>query len=106
MKIKTTLEKVNEALLKIGAITKGQSGNVYSIEGKSSPLCANGGGNGAKTGLYDVKDTLRKLHPIECERLQGLPDGYTEGVSNTQRYKALGNGFNVDVICHILKYIG
>lgn len=49
---------------------------------------------------------LRKLHPIECERLQGLPDGYTEGVSNTQRYKTLGNAFNVDVICHILKYLG
>lgn len=100
------IKKGSGQMIKIGAITKGQSGNVYSIEGKSSPLCANGGGNGAKTGLYDVKDTLRKLHPIECERLQGLPDGYTEGVSNTQRYKALGNGFNVDVICHILKYIG
>lgn len=48
---------------------------------------------------------LRKLHPVECERLQGLPDGYTEGVSNTQRYKTLGNAFNVDVVCHILKFI-
>lgn len=45
---------------------------------------------------------LRKLHPIECERLQGLPDNYTEGVSNTQRYKACGNAFNVDVVAHIL----
>lgn len=48
---------------------------------------------------------IRKLTPIECERLQGLPDNYTEGVSNTQRYKALGNAFNVDVVTHILKYI-
>jgi len=46
--------------------------------------------------------TIRKLTPIECERLQGLPDNYTEGVSTTQRYKCLGNAFNVDVICHIL----
>ena len=44
----------------------------------------------------------RKLTPLECERLQTVPDGYTEGVSNTQRYKMLGNGFTVDVIAHIL----
>lgn len=48
---------------------------------------------------------LRKLHPIECERLQGLPDNYTEGLSNTQRYKTLGNAFNVDVVAHILSFI-
>lgn len=47
----------------------------------------------------------RKLTPLECERLQTLPDGYTEGVSNTQRYKALGNGWTVDVIAHILSYM-
>lgn len=48
---------------------------------------------------------IRKLTPIECERLQSLPDHYTEGVSNTQRYKALGNAFNVEVVAHILKHI-
>lgn len=48
---------------------------------------------------------FRKLHPIECERLQTLPDNYTEGVSNSQRYKMLGNGWTVDVIAHILKGI-
>ena len=47
----------------------------------------------------------RKLTPIECERLQTVPDNYTEGVSNTQRYKMLGNGMTVDVIAHILKGI-
>ena len=46
--------------------------------------------------------TYRKLTPIECERLQTLPDNYTEGVSNTQRYKALGNAFNVLTIASIL----
>lgn len=46
---------------------------------------------------------IRKLSPIECERLQTLPDNYTEGVSNAQRYKMLGNGWTVDVIVHILK---
>ena len=49
---------------------------------------------------------IRMLTPLECERLQTLPDGYTDkGVSNTQRYKMIGNGFTVDVIAHILSYI-
>jgi DNA-cytosine methyltransferase len=48
-------------------------------------------------------DRYRKLTPIECERLQTLPDNYTQAVSNTQRYKALGNGWTVDVIAHILE---
>lgn len=48
---------------------------------------------------------IRKLTPIECERLQGLKDNYTEGVSNSQRYKMLGNAFNVDVVAHILSFI-
>ena len=47
----------------------------------------------------------RKLTPVECERLQTVPDNYTDGVSNTQRYKMLGNGWTVDVISHILKNI-
>lgn len=45
---------------------------------------------------------IRKLTPVECERLQGLPDNYTEGVAMTHRYKCLGNAFNVDVVAHIL----
>lgn len=48
---------------------------------------------------------IRKLSPIECERLQTLPDNYTEGISKTQRYKSLGNGWTVDVISHIMKNI-
>ncbi len=55
--------------------------------------------------MVEVDYILRKLHPIECERLQGVPDNYTAGVSNTQRYKALGNGFHADVIAHILSFI-
>ena len=52
-----------------------------------------------------VEDEMhwRKLTPLECERLQTVPDGYTEGVSNTQRYRMLGNGWTVDVIAHIYK---
>jgi len=52
-----------------------------------------------------VEGYIRKLTPIECERLQTLPNNYTEGISNSQRYKCLGNGWTVDVIAHILKNI-
>jgi len=52
-----------------------------------------------------IEGYIRKLTPIECERLQVFPDNYTEEISNTQRYKALGNSFTVDVIAHILKKI-
>lgn len=47
----------------------------------------------------------RKLTPLECERLQTVPENYTDHVSNTQRYRMLGNGWTVDVICHILEGI-
>ena len=47
--------------------------------------------------------TYRKLTPMECERLQTVPDGYTNCVSNSQRYKMLGNGWTIDVIAHIFK---
>lgn len=62
------------------------------------------------SGLYkiDLPDgdyIIRKLTPIEAERLQTLPNNYTEGISNTQRYKCIGNGWTVDVIAHIFSFI-
>lgn len=54
-------------------------------------------------GIITERYTWRKLTPIECERLQTVPDNYTEGVSNSQRYKMLGNGWTVKIIEHILK---
>lgn len=56
--------------------------------------------------LIDEKINYRKLTPIECERLQTVPDNYTNHVSNSQRYKMLGNGWTVDVIAHIFKGMG
>lgn len=49
------------------------------------------------------KTNIRRLTPLECERLQTLPDNYTQGISDTQRYMAIGNGWTVDVIAHIFK---
>lgn len=156
-----------------GSIQNSQANRIYSIDAKGVSLVANGGGRGAKTGLYAIgmasrtrqrtagkykvlecngieksnaittvetdsmvattaaeneknvyevkagkiriKDkwfnvklqdgyyTIRKLYPVECERLQTLPDGYTGGLSNTQRYKCLGNGWTAEVIKHILQ---
>ena len=90
---------------KVGHIgnSDAQANRVYDVNGKASTLSANGGGLGAKTGLYKNNERIRKLTPIECERLQGLPDNYTEGVAKTHRYKCLGNAFNVDVVTHILR---
>jgi DNA (cytosine-5)-methyltransferase 3A len=48
---------------------------------------------------------IRRLTPIECERLQTVADNYTNHISDSQRYKMLGNGFTVDVIAHIFSYI-
>tara|TARA_R110002012_G_scaffold63075_2_gene166113 strand:- start:147 stop:1160 length:1014 start_codon:yes stop_codon:yes gene_type:complete len=75
---------------------------VYSINGKSPTLTTMTGGlRWPKIALKNL--VWRKLEPIECERLQTVPDNYTDCVSNSQRYKMLGNGWTVDVIAHIFK---
>lgn len=89
---------------RIGIIGNGGQGErVYDIHGKSVTLSANGGGRGAKTGLYKFGEKVRKLTPLEAERCQTLIDDYTNCVSPTQRYKCIGNGWTVDVIAHIFK---
>jgi site-specific DNA-cytosine methylase len=67
---------------------------------KAHTLTAGGYGSRSFSGSIDDGVT-RKLSPVECEKLQTVPDNYTEGVSNTQRYRMLGNGWTVDVIAHI-----
>ena len=78
-------------------INKRQNGQRFSEGNKFYTLTAQD-----QHGIL-VEGYIRKLTPIECERLQTLPDNYTEGVSNSQRYKMLGNGWTVDVIAHIFK---
>lgn len=53
--------------------------------------------------LPDGDYIIRELYPIEAERLQTLSDDYTSGISDTQRYRCIGNGWTVEVIAHILK---
>lgn len=58
-----------------------------------------------RANLDKLKEHTRKLTPIECERLQTLPDGYTEGISTYERYRCLGNGWTAEVISHIFSYL-
>lgn len=111
----TTVQKDN-LLIMVGMASdiKGHDSNrrVYNINGKSPTLLASSGGH-KEPKITEAQDGesqellsgvhYRKLTTIECERLQTFPDNYTDGVSNTQRYKMLGNSWTVDVIAHLFK---
>ena len=56
-------------------------------------------------GAIQVDGEYRFFTPIECERLQGFPDNWTEGVSDAQRFKQMGNAVTVDVIDHIARFL-
>lgn len=75
---------------------------IYSVEGKSPTLVAHGGGN-TEPKIAVTEKNYRKLTVVECERLQTVDDDWTkcDGVSNTQRYKMLGNGWTIDMITHL-----
>ena len=78
---------------------------VYSRNGKSPTVNAHGGGNTEpKIDIDGIN--WRKLTPLECERLQTVPEGYTNiGISDSKRYYMLGNGWTIDIITHILSFI-
>ena len=91
---------------------------VYHVINKSVCLSSNkehsGKVNSYKINLPDGDYIIRKLTPIECERLQTVPDNYTKigfdgntnvSISNSARYKALGNGWTVDVISYLFGFL-
>ena len=81
---------------------------IYSPNGKAPTLTTMQGGHREPKVAIDLQSNgmqWRKLTPVECERLQTVPDNYTNHVSNSQRYKMLGNGWTIDVIAHILRGI-
>ena len=84
-----------------------KKGNVKRGINKSGCLTggAHSGGNHSDMDIIHTPYVTRRYSPIECERLQTLPDNYTAGISNSQRYKCLGNGWTVDVIAHIFSKI-
>jgi len=87
---------------------KGQNGNIYSLEGKSKTLSAGVGitGNGIGSSNapkidWDNEQGWRRLTARECELLQNIPNGYCDNISDTQAYKACGNGWEVGMVTHI-----
>lgn len=81
--------------------------NIRGHEEKGQCLLSTSHKGSWANGMTNIVEgyRLRRLTPLECERLQTVPDRYSDCVSNTQRYKMLGNGWTVDVIAHILKNI-
>lgn len=108
--IPNVTQPVDKEIMLIDILESGMP--VNAINGKSRTIKAQYSRTGSANALRGdgfgatmVRDgqAIRKLSPVEAERLQTLPDNYTAGISNTQRYKCIGNGWTVDVIAHILK---
>lgn len=92
--------------IQVGLVNKGGQGErIYSTYGHACTLSAYGGGVGSKTGLYLVKEHIRKLTPRECARLQGFPDDFIIDNNINQAYKQFGNSVAVNVLKEIIKQI-
>ncbi|MEY3311208.1 MAG: hypothetical protein RL348_541, partial [Bacteroidota bacterium] len=90
----------------VGFVKSNRQGKrIYDIKGKHSCLVGSRDSGGYLTNYIFDGQTCRELSVTDCERLQTIPDGYTKGYSDTQRFKAIGNGWTVDVIAHIFKGI-
>jgi DNA (cytosine-5)-methyltransferase 3A len=74
------------------------------VNGKKDCLRANAGGFLKGVGIIE-RSRIRRLTPLECERLQTVKDNYTAVASDSQRYRMLGNGWTVDVITHIFNHL-
>jgi DNA (cytosine-5)-methyltransferase 3A len=90
---------VHKTMPRSSTTGKGGTGHLSRNDGKT--YCLDTG----NTNTVEIKQSIRRLLPIECERLQTVKDNYTNHVSDSQRYKMLGNGWTVDVITHIFKYL-
>lgn len=101
----------NKLIHKVGNIypSGGQNGNIYDTNFKSPTILSGigiagsgiGSNNSPKILVSNNPLTIRKLTPVECERLQCVPDNYSSSISDTQRYKVLGNCWTVDIIASI-----
>ena len=100
--LKNYFEKSNQEVLIVQRPRGKNKFGYRALDGKTPTLSSNAW---EQNNFLVNPETLkwRKLTPLECERLQTVPEGYTAHVSNTQRYKMLGNGWTVDVVAHIFK---
>jgi DNA-cytosine methyltransferase len=94
-------DKSKSGISELGRVLKINSTKTDTVTSAHQPKLAVMPAKIKKGEILDI--TYRKLTPLECERLQTLPDNWTECLSNTQRYKSIGNGWTIDVISHILK---
>jgi site-specific DNA-cytosine methylase len=107
--LKDVLEKIDEYHLSKkhhAAFLRSYKWKPTDINGKSKVLMASYYKQPPHAPYIECKNSesgYRMLSPVECERLQGIQDNFTEGVSKTQRYKMIGNGFTIPVIEHLLK---
>jgi len=99
----TTVQKDN---LVLGGDFRHDEGFRWRENFKSGSLMAQARQDGtAGQALAKIKGNIRRLTPLECERLQTMKDGYTAYVSDSQRYKMIGNGWTVEVITHIFNFL-
>ena len=89
----------------VGGDFRNDEGFRWRDNGKTGTLAARARNDESCGQLAKINSLIRKLTPIECERLQTVKDNYTAHVSDSQRYKMLGNGWTVDVIVHIFGYL-
>lgn len=89
--------------LRVGTVGKGGQGErIYSPKGHAITLSAFGGGVGAKTGMYLVGDHVRRLHPEECRRIMGFPEGFILHKNKNVCYKQFGNSVVVPVVSAVV----
>ena len=92
--------------LRVGTVGKGGQGErVYSTKGHAITLSAFGGGIGAKTGMYLVGERIRRLHPLECQKIMGFPDNFISHENFNIAYKQFGNSVVVPVVSAIIEKI-
>lgn len=77
----------------------------FKEDGKTGTLAARARNDESCGQLASINSRIRRLTPLECERLQTVKENYTAYVSDSQRYKMIGNGWNVDTIVHIFNYL-
>lgn len=98
----TSVQKDN---LVMGCDYRTDEGLRFRDGGKSGTLAARARNDESCGQLASINQSIRRLTPLECERLQTVKDNYTNHVSDSQRYKMLGNGFTIDVIAHIFSFM-
>jgi DNA (cytosine-5)-methyltransferase 3A len=97
----TSVQKDNLVML-----NERQKANHKNEDEKANTFLSTSWKGSQANGMTLVGTTkIRRLTPTECERLQTVPDGYTDSVSDTQRYRMLGNGWTVDVIAHFFVFL-